>query len=184
MKYDDAVKELESQTLRIGIGFLLKGKKLSDYGKIYDGKLKDFMLDKVSDEEATKKYLEAKELFEAPTVKKMEAAKKLMEKDVELILRQTDVDELMTLSGSQKDLPDIGLPLDVKEIAELALDYVGDAPTNSERVESSMKVLEKCLMDSTFDDPKPTIEQLMVMIRANSKLATGIIELFIGSLGN
>ena len=184
MKYDDAVKELESQTLKVGIGFLLSGKKLTNYGKLFDGKIKDFMLDGVSEKEANKNYLEEKEKFEAPAVKKMEAARKLMEHDVDLILRQPDVDELMTLSGSQKDLPDIGLPLNVKEIAELGLTYVGDAPTNAERVEGSLKILEKCLMDSTFEAPKPTNENLMKMIRANSKLATGIIELFIGSLGN
>ena len=184
MKFNDAIKELESQTLKVGIGFLLSGKKLTDFGKLFIGKLKDYMLDGVSEEEAKKKYLEAKELFEAPAVKKMEAARKLMEHDVDLLLRQPDVDELMTLSGSQKELPDIGLPLDVLAIAEMAMKYVGDAPTNAEKVESSLKVLEKCLMDSTFEAPKPTNGQIMEMIRANSKLATGIIELFIGSLGN
>lgn len=176
MNFNQAKGILESQTIEVGIGFFLTGKKLSDFGPVFEedpGKFKDI------DE-----YNEKKEAFEKKTRELYEAEKELRDPDVKLIFRQPTLDELMKISGKSKEFPSY-LNKDIPEIAALALQWDEAHSTSAvEQIDNSLAILEKCYITDTFEDKgKRTGKEVCDFLRMSRELSVDVVSKFFDSVG-
>jgi hypothetical protein len=174
MKFTEAKNYLESQKIRIGIGFYFTGKKMEDFGPVFKKSPDDFS----SDEE----YEKARLAVEGKTEELYNAAKKAEDGKIEIIFRQPTLDEMIAISGEEKKLP-IDLNLNVPEIARIALDWMGQSSyTTMEKINNSISVLEKCYLDNTFED-KPSAKEVMEFIKSSKDLSMDVVQKFFAKVG-
>jgi hypothetical protein len=174
MKFNDAKKHLDSQVIEIGIGFFFTGKKLEDFGKVYEGDPEEF--------ESYEEYEKYKDEFEKKTREKYEAEKEAKDPDVVIRLRQPTLDEIIKISGEQKKLP-ISLNTEVPEIAKVVLEYYDSkGMTTVEQMDKALDVIKSCYIDDTFEG-EHTAKELFDMIRKSKDLSMEIVQKFFASLG-
>jgi hypothetical protein len=174
MKFQSAKKIMESQNIRIGIGFAFEEhNQLSDFG--------DEFLELPEAFPSAKDYLDAKVAYELPARKKLEEAKRIADPKVELILRQPTVDEIMVFAKHQKELP-LALDLTKPEIVKIALDYLEDDVEEASQIAHALDLIEACLIGTTFED-QPELADVMGLIRENRNLSVDVTQKFISTVG-
>lgn len=174
MKFTDAKNYLDSQQIIVGIGFYFSGKKMKDFGPVFEGNPDDYA--------SEKEFEEARLAVEGETEKKYREAKEIQDHEIEIIFRQPTLDELISMSSQEKKLP-ISLNLESPEIAKVALDWMGQGAISTiGQINKSLDVLEKCYIDNTFED-KPTVKKLMELIRTSKDLSIDVVQQFFAKVG-
>jgi len=174
MKFIDAKDYVDSQQIIVGIGFFFTGKKMKDFGPVFEGNPEHYA--------SEREYEEARLAIEGETEKKYKDAKEIHDHAVELIFRQPTLDEVISMSDKDRKLP-ISLNLDAPEIARVALDWMGEgAISNMGRINKSIDILEKCYIDNTFED-KPPMKKIIELIRSNKDLSMDVVHQFFAKVG-
>jgi len=175
MKFTQAKKYMESQEIRIGIGFHFTGKKLEDFGPVLDKGPDEFPDD--ASYEAEKKKVQG------DTEKAFEEAKALEDPKVELVFRQPTLDEMISLSKNEKKLP-VSLNLEKPEIVKVVLEYFEDGGnTTMTQINNSLAVIEKCYIGDTFEDSPGKAKEIVAFIRSSKDLSIDVVQKFFAKVG-